>query len=67
LILRERCQANSGSGSAPCGADRPWPEVHPGPVGDEVVRRRADDGDVGVFELRWVCVYGAPPKLSRPA
>jgi hypothetical protein len=31
--------------------DRPRSEPRPRAVGDEVVRRRADDGDVRVFEL----------------
>jgi hypothetical protein len=33
------------------GADRPRSEPRPRAVGDEVVRRGADDGDVRVFEL----------------
>jgi hypothetical protein len=33
------------------GADRPRSEPRPRAVGDEIVRRGADDDDVGVFEL----------------
>ena len=38
-------------GRAARGADRSRPEAGPGPVGDEVVGRRADDRDVDALEL----------------
>jgi hypothetical protein len=39
--------ARRGAGGADCPRSKPRPRT----VGDEIVRRRADDGDVGVFEL----------------
>ena len=36
------------------GTDRPRAEARARPVGDEVVRRRADDRDVDTLELGWV-------------
>ena len=51
-----------------CGADRPRPEARAGTVGDEVVRRRADDGDVDAVELAPdPRVYGSVPNVSSPA
>src|SRR5512143_3623082 len=47
-------------------ANRAWPEPRPRPVGDEVVGRRAHDGDVDAVELGRVLRVGHPREGQEP-
>jgi hypothetical protein len=53
------------TGRAAGGADRARAEAGPGPVGDEVVRRRADDRDVDPGELAGVLRVGGAAEARQ--
>ena len=52
-------------GRAAGGADRPRGEAGAGPVGDEIVGRRADDRDVGADEVRRILGVGLPGEAEQ--
>ena len=53
-------------GRAARGADRPRAEARARPVGDEIVRRRADDRHVDAGQLGGVLGVGQPEKREQP-